>query len=156
MKERERERNREREREREMERWVREVIQGVSEEYWQQQQQPQHNKAAPNTTQTSFKHTHIHASQIDTQTENQNYTLGPTKKNAPEVRAVVSDSTSSINTHTSESFSSTSSRMCVNSLITSFPLSENHLENSECALISINCPNPYTGDSRMVSRCARA
>eukprot|EP01139_Manchomonas_bermudensis_P009721 Amastigsp_a339483_8.p5 type:complete len:114 gc:universal Amastigsp_a339483_8:118-459(+) len=57
-----------------------------------------------------------------------------------EVRAVVSDSTSSMSTQTNASSSATISRMVAKSFMTSFPDSENHFENSEWALISTSWP----------------
>mmetsp|Transcript_47335 Transcript_47335/g.111618 ORF Transcript_47335/g.111618 Transcript_47335/m.111618 type:complete len:279 (+) Transcript_47335:128-964(+) len=73
-----------------------------------------------------------------------------------DLRAAVSDSTSSMRTTTKVSSSSTRSLIESNSLFTSFPLSLNHLEKSECAFTSTNCPNLYRSDRRIDSLCARA
>jgi hypothetical protein len=57
----------------------------------------------------------------------------------PALRAAVRLSTSSMSTHTKTSGSSSRSLIVSNSLLTSLPLSENHLEKRECALTSTSC-----------------
>jgi len=90
------------------------------------------------------------------QPTNQNRALPPpppsTPTHPPTLRALVSDSTSSISTNTSAPSSSTSSVIFEKSFDTSLPLSLNHFEKRLWALTSTSCPCVYLSRGVVVQR----